>query len=562
MNGALQFLEYIILFILLVLACGGWGVLACERTKLFAGFGFMLGFAVVALLAYLIFFVFLINVTAGRMVCAVALVGSVDLTVRQFSRSEVRKEWGTADVWLPVILMFLYTASCLLILLLHGGEPRKALTVRLPEDNILPQILADRLWNGGAIRPFYGDWLSSDRPPLQAAMYLFFRPVEFLGFNPDEVYAIVATLCQTVWIPAVFLLARMLGLHRYAIALTLAWFAGNGFFVLQSIYTWPKLFSASLFLAGLAVLLFCAKGLSGKKPGVFLFVGLFWALALLAHGGILFSLLAVPLLPMVWQLARTGPLVAIGAVAVFMTVNLPWLAYQHLYDPPANRLIKMHFAGVIDVDNRSTVQTLRDSYGALTFSQWLRSRWSDVETSACWNDPVKQGAFKSWEGLQDYINDHCFYRITAVLGLAGIGFLVLLAGSWRKRRYEPEFDSFWQQLLWMNLGCYLIWVLLIFRPDQAVVHQGSYAMIILFLMMAMMGLARLPRWAGLLMLSLQWLQFGFADVYSAYVPVPHDAAWMVYQVLYWGVVVVYLAVCGFYSTGWIIAVSRLPREKA
>jgi len=532
-NGRVPYFEFVVLFAFIVAASTGWGALGCEGLKLPGRFGFMLGFGVLVFLAYLAFFVFLVDARIGRAVAGAVGLGSLGLTVWQLSRSQVRKNLEQVDVWLPVLLLFLYTASCLLVLLLHGGDPRRALTSYLPEDNILPQIFADRLWSGDSVRPFYGDWLSSDRPPLQAAVDLLCLPFVPLGFNADDVYGIVSTLCQTVWLPAVYLLARQMHWSGYAMKFMLVWFVGSGFFLLHSIYTWPKLFSASLFLAGLAVLLFCAEKLPEKRPGALPLVGLLWSLALLAHGGILFSLLAVPLLPSAWRLLKGSPLAVAGALAVFALVNVPWVAYQKFYDPPGNRLVKMHLAGVIPVDPRGTWETLQDSYGSLGFSQWLLNRGGNLKTSLLWDDPRTTGDFHSMAGWQAYLSDQGFYRLTGALGLLNIGFFVLAVTGWRARSCDRFFDDAWKELFLMNIGCYVGWILLMFRPDQAIVHQGSFGMVILFMMIAVLGLTRLPVWAGLSVLAAQWGVFAFDDLYYFHLTVSFGVAWFFSQALYW-----------------------------
>jgi len=493
----------------------------------------MLGLTVLLGLAYLALFVFVLDNGIGQV--TVSLVGLVSLgvTVKQFAQVGVRKDLEQADVWLPVLLLFLYTASCLLVLLLHGNDPRHALSPGLPEDNILPQILAERLWSGASVHPFYGDWLSSDRPPLQSAAYLLCLPLTWLGFNEDDIYGIVSTLCQTMWLPAVYLLARELRWSGYALKFILVWFAGSGFFLLHSIFAWPKLFSAALFLGGLAVLLRCAEKLPEKKTGALVMLGLLWGLALLAHGGVLFSLLAVPLLPAAWRLLMASPGPVMGALVVFVVVNLPWAAYQKFYDPPGNRLVKMHLAGVIEVDSRGTWETVRDEYGHLTFAQWLQNRFGNVKASLLWDDPRTTGDFRSVAGWQKYLSDQGFFRLTGVFGLLNLGFLVLAVEAWRSKKRENSFDGRWRELLLMNVGCYLGWIILIYRPDQAIVHQGSFAMIILFMMIALWGVTRLPVGLGLSLLVGQWGLFAFDDLYCFYLPVPVNLMWVIQQVLYW-----------------------------
>jgi len=93
--------------------------------------------------------------------------------------------------------------------------------------------------------------------------------------------------------------------------------------------------------------------------------GLCAALGWLSHGGVAFSLLGF--VPLTFCFRRDlGPwrIWAFAAIG-FVVLAGPWMAYQRLYEPPANRLFKMHMAGVADVDPRGFLETALDSYRKL-----------------------------------------------------------------------------------------------------------------------------------------------------------------------------------------------------
>ena len=54
-----------------------------------------------------------------------------------------------------------------------------------------------------------------------------------------------------------------------------------------------------------------------------------------------------------------------ASVASFVLLTIPWSGYQHYVDPPGNRLLKWHLAGVVGIDPRGVGETLRDSYSQL-----------------------------------------------------------------------------------------------------------------------------------------------------------------------------------------------------
>ncbi len=560
----MQIIELIVLFAFLVLSSLGWGAWGCQRAKLPARFLFLAGFTILSMLAYLGFFVFLLDAVTGRIAASSIGLLSVGMTLWQVAKAEGRKLMRQTDVWLPLLLKFLYAASCMLVVDWHGGDPARALRAPMPPDNILPEILADHFWNGGTVQnfwgitllsvhdmgPFFGDWLSSDRPPLQAALFLVCRPLELPMFQHGDFYNVSALLFQSVWIPAVYLLARELQFPRVTLGLMLAWFAGSGFFLLHTAYAWPKLLAASLFLAGLAVILFCARNLPARNTGALLLLAVLWALALLSHGGIFFSFLAVPFLPTIWRVFVGSPASFWIALGVFVLMSLPWAAYQKFYDPPGNRLIKMHLAGVDGVDSRGILKTLHDSYTGITLVKWAYSRLGNVHTSLVGPGPKEAGAFQSVQAMRAYINEQTFCRVTGAVGLLNIGVIALIAG-WLARKDEKlgEIPA-WAELLWMNIACYMIWVLTIFRPDGAIVHQSSFAMIILFMMIGVWGLTKLPTWAGFSLLGLQWFLFSFGNLY--YYCWPESDAAVAEQIGYWALVAIYGA------SLWVF----LPREIA
>ena len=78
-----------------------------------------------------------------------------------------------------------------------------------PGDNIIPLIFAEKIYSRQPLRPFCcGDWLSSDRPPLQAGIFLLERPLRLLG-SVDLNYELLATALQCLWICGFILLSRV-----------------------------------------------------------------------------------------------------------------------------------------------------------------------------------------------------------------------------------------------------------------------------------------------------------------------------------------------------------------
>jgi hypothetical protein len=204
---------------------------------------------------------------------------------------------------------------------------------------------------------------------------------------------------------------------------------------------------------------------------------------------------------------RTGGprFIAIAALSALIFF-VPWAAYQRFYDPPGNRLLKWHLAGVIAVDSRGFFQSVRDSYGTLSWSAWLhckmmnfRALFTDSESNVwdvmkgAWG-PIRQGRWS--EALR---NIAFCARIAAMLhlfqtmALLNFGWLGLAARCYRRHLSDA---SRLLALRCLTLGaiCTAIWCLLMFLPGSTVNHQGTYFSTLCFMIGLSFGVLALPRW--------------------------------------------------------------------
>ena len=195
-----------------------------------------------------------------------------------------------------------------------------------------------------------GDWKSSDRPPLQSGAVLAQYP--FMPRPRELGYTILSVILQSLWVCGLWLLLTALRLNSKAVSWALLTCAFSGFVFTNSFFVWPKLLAAS-YLLGFFALLFSGRLRRRSQNGVFLSVvgAMLVTFSLLSHGGTIFAFIG-----------------AIGAAAVFRTpmglkhlllaasvsfvLYLPWVGYQKFYDPPGDRLLKFHLAGVEHVDPR------------------------------------------------------------------------------------------------------------------------------------------------------------------------------------------------------------------
>jgi hypothetical protein len=245
-------------------------------------------------------------------------------------------------------------------------------------DNVIPRLFADRIAGGGSMRPLLlGDWHTSDRPPLQTGIVLLQYP---LYGNRDLGYQLLGTIAQVSWVVALWALLRARGFGHSRILAVVLIVAATGFMFFSNIYVWPKLLAASLCLCALANLV--SRHRADRRPIAGVYAGVAVAMAMLAHGGTVFSVLA--LVPFGFGLLqpRFRRALLIGG-AVALGLYLPWVLYQHYVDPPGDRLIKWHLAGIIPVDPRSASRAVLDQYAfvLLSLAAWVLLEWGGEDST-------------------------------------------------------------------------------------------------------------------------------------------------------------------------------------
>jgi hypothetical protein len=369
-------------------------------------------------------------------------------------------------------------AAVLLVVWVHAGSDLDhALEVaagrwvqELPVDNRLPLLFARMLAEGAVRAPLHGDWLSSDRPPLQTGLYLLFA----LPWGGEEpVYQICCVVLQLLILPGAYLLARALGAPPQGGVLAMVAVFSMPAVILNATFVWPKLLSAA-FLCVPAAALLSPWGRTQPVLRQGALAGAGAALAMLSHGTAAFALLGLGTAAVLMRrLTARG---ALAAALVAATVYAPWMAYQKLVDPPGDRLIKMHLAGVGDIDPRGLGRTLADSYRALTPDVWLAGRLANLDAifalrvaraAALAGQAVSAGRSGDRQGMAGAMRElriMSFFRFPLSAGLLGAALYLLPLGL-LERTLRP--------LAAAVLATLAAWALLMFTPGSTIVHQGS-----------------------------------------------------------------------------------------
>lgn len=464
----------------------------------------LLATALVALAGYLIFWAFFVSPLAGKLsLGALYVVASVVLLRARNSPTTPERQRAQRDVIrLCLLIGTLYVAllhvfpSAIEFYELSANRFRHT----LPADNSIPYAMARRLLAGESLRspPLFGDWLSSDRPPLQSGWQLLTLPAtSALKLDGEVASGTASILFQLAWVPAIYGLLQALGL---AVARASGWtalLACTGFLLQNTAFPWPKL-AAAAFACGAFGLwaLPATRTLRATLVGAALA-----ALAWLAHGGVAFSFLV--LVPWVlWRMLRGEGRTWLAASALFFVMVLPWTAYQRFYDPPGNRLLKWHLAGQIDLDTRGVVQTLRENYAKLDTQAHLKARAE--------NFAMQVGHWPSLFTVSESErvtrrNAEFFHSSRALTWWA---FAIVLAPLvwWRIRGVDTASRAHLATLLWVAFTV-PVWCLLMFAPQSAILHQGSYAMMLAAFALLSVWLDLAGRWTLGVVAMLQGVTF-------------------------------------------------------
>src|SRR5262249_19808811 len=122
-------------------------------------------------------------------------------------------------------------------------------THEMPRDNEIPFTVANALRFGPLPSPLFGDWLTSDRPPLQSGLFLL------LSLRNGTVsYQVVAAWLQASVLVAVWMIVAAIGLDAAQRRLTLLACCLLPVMLINTFFVWPKLLAAGYLLAVFALL--------------------------------------------------------------------------------------------------------------------------------------------------------------------------------------------------------------------------------------------------------------------------------------------------------------------
>jgi hypothetical protein len=472
-----------------------------RRRRLGPATGLGLLFAGAGSAAMVAFWAWFASPRLGRAAVTALLVASL-VAIGVFGR---RGELGRLGLSMPLALTaavgLLYTG----LAFVQGGitgTPARAIDYRywLAADNEIPMQFATRIAEHLPLSGFLvGNWLSSDRPPLQTGFALLLWPLWHAG-GRQLGYQLLATGLEACWLPALWVLLRVRGVPAGRVCAAVLATAATGAVFFNTVYVWPKMLAGGLALAAFAIIV--SRDDDDRQAGAGVLAVALAVLSMLSHGGTAFALIAF--IPFVYQLRRRITIrSAVASAAAVLALYLPWVLYQRFVNPPGDRLLKWQLAGVIPIVKTSAVRTIVDQYRSLSLHRLLANKWANVYTlvanPAMWHSQHSDTAWIG--GFLGYARIAQLYSVLPATGPLLIGAAALLIPSARRALADLK------PLAVFTLLAFAVWVVLLWGGAvPTIIHQGAYASIVLFVGLCAVAVTALPRLlaGGILTCGLAW----------------------------------------------------------
>ncbi|HVV89965.1 MAG TPA: hypothetical protein VHB53_05680 [Solirubrobacterales bacterium] len=433
----------------------------------------------------------------------------------------------------PLLLWIFGSAFVLFFGFLHGGNENAITTAayrfsgELPSDNDIPRYFAEWLATHGHQTPptYPGEWLLSDRPPLQIGYVLAQRG--FFNTAQGLHYQILCVIENALWIPAMWAVLVAVPLRRLTRSLAMLAAMISDIAIVHGFFVWPKLIAAAFLLAALAIVLSPEWRRDRRDLRVAPLVGALLALSLLSHGSSLFGVIPLAIFAAFRGVPNWRWLAV--AAAGLLIFYIPWMAYQHYADPPGNRLLKWQLAGVIDVNSEGTLESIENAYDERGVDGAIDLKEENFEEIVGWprTKTEFEAAIKSLEGGKPgyavaNVRWLRFFCLLPFLGIALLGPIAMIVAWLTKKKREPDEWRFALLCLAFFVVAVVPWALILFGTNEsrATIHVGSLAVPLLALIGCIVGARSVyPRFgAALAIVNVVFVFFLYLPSFEPVVP--------------------------------------------
>jgi hypothetical protein len=490
-----------------------------------------IGLAATGIVAMLTFWAFYADPLAGESFAYLVLFGSILLTGWSLGGGHLDRVL-LRRLATPLALWVLGSVFLVYFGFLHAGADTSLATsatrfsAQLPSDNLIPLFFAEWFFHHGhsGTPPFFpGEWLASDRLPLQVGYVMSQMP---FGWGGRELhYQVLGVILQQLWIVGLWALLLAARVGRVTRALAMVTVLVSDIAIVNGFFVWPKMLPAAMLLAAAALLVTPLWPELRRPLWAAVLVAALLGLALLGHGASVFGVIPLALVA-AFRGLPSWRWIGVALLAGFVLM-VPWSAYQRYGDPPGDRLTKWMLGGVIEIDSRSSTEAILDSYRETGLGGTLHNKAENFVAIAgggpaltLLDNAASAAGSGDLELAVRELRWMFFYYLLPSLGLLLIAPFAM-AAAWRRDRGDPRDWGFSLTCWAVFLVGAVFWGLLIFGGSAAktVIHQGTYLLPVLGLCAAVVGLrAAFPRF-GVYFVSLSAL-FMLAIYVPALEPAP------------------------------------------
>jgi len=443
-----------------------------------------------SLLAFIVLWFFYLNHIVGR-VCSVIILGSCFIWIIYKFKS--LKEYFCDPLFIrPLTLCFLVGCfySGLLLLYNSSGDissiANNRFTWTLPSDNIIPRFGFEEFYNGGRDYSIDGYWMITDRPPLATTITLLLYRLNIFVANHSFFHQFVGMYVQLLWIPALYYLCDFFSFSKRIRCFIMSCAVFSGVFIINSVYLWPKFSTTVYFCLVFLLILELSdyKKNTAKASVTAVLIGIASAMAILTHGGAMFSFIALGLALLFcekrFKYNYRDLLYVFGA---FFIVYLPWHLFTISVDSTGNKLLIVLFAGY-DTGYLSLGEAVSDYYMGTPINEIFSAKLINI---------LDMFVHDMWE-YTSLANLRLFVFAKPVATALILNIFLIIAILYFIYRYcfKKEQMSYNNRIvLLFTILSFTVWPIL--ANTQAILYQGSYFNILLLYCLIALGVKHTHR---------------------------------------------------------------------
>jgi len=436
-----------------------------------------------AVLSYVVFWVYVANHIAGRVTSVVIILACIVLF---FIRIKTLREYICDPFFIkPLTIMFIVGCFYSAIMLLYhslsadvSAIANTRFTTNLPSDNIIPRWVMDMAYNGQPLAMLDHYWYVTERPPLVVAIKLLLFPINIFKGNVSAFHQFFGTYLQLLWIPALYYILEFFSFSGRVRVITLSCAVFSGFFLINSVFVWPKLIT-TIFFCLVFVFVFELADIkkNTKKAAVYaIMIGIATAMAILSHGVAMFSFFALGIAILAgekrFNYNYRDLLYVFGA---FIALYIPWHLLGSYYNEAGNRLLQMVFSGY-EINHPTLAGSMFIYYTETPIEAMYAEKAANI---------FRMFDFNVWHYADlEYMRQFAFNQVFSGAGILNIFLFAGILYFLNRFCFNKEKLSYKHRtLLWFTILSFSIWPLMM--SIATVAYQGSYfKVLILYLMFA------------------------------------------------------------------------------